>query len=412
MALTEKDVLDFVKEQGVKFVRLAFCDIFGVQKNISIMPHQLEKAFSHGISFDASAVKGFLGVDKSDLFLKPMPETMCILPWRSQNGLVIRLICNIVNPDGSPFEGSCRHLLANAKQRAATMGYTCNIGAECEFYLFPLDDSGRPMPQPLDEGGYFDVFPLDKGENLRREICLTLEQMGINPERSHHEQGPGQNEIDFKYDDVLTTADNLITFRWAVATIAQSNGLYASFEPKPIEGCSGNGLHVNISMVKGGVNIFDDTATGGELCDEAKYFIAGILNRIKQICAFTNPKEQSYERLGVCEAPRYITWSRGNRSQLIRIPYASKESKRIELRNPDCTCNPYLAFALILSAGLEGIENKEELTEESCENAYEIAQGKYDALPATLEEAKQLAAGSKFAARVLGEKAIADYLGI
>lgn len=412
MALTERDVLDFVKEQDVKFVRLAFCDIFGVQKNISIMPHQLEKAFSHGISFDASAVRGFLGVDKSDLFLRPVPETMCILPWRSQNGLVIRLMCNIFNPDGTPFDGSCRYLLAKAKERAAAMGYTCNIGAECEFYLFPLDNAGRPTSEPFDEGGYFDVFPLDKGENVRREICLTLEQMGINPERSHHEQGPGQNEIDFRYDDVLTTADNLITFRWTVATIAQSNGLYASFDPKPIEGRSGNGLHVNISMVKDGKNIFDDSLTEGRLCDEAEHFIAGLLNRVREICAFTNPKEQSYKRLGVCEAPRYVTWSRGNRSQLIRIPYASKESKRIELRSPDCACNPYLAFALILNAGLDGIENAETLPKESMENAYDKPLSDYQALPSTLKEAKELAGSSKFVVRVLGEKAVADYLGV
>ena len=404
MGFTQQDVSEFVRENDVRFIRLAFCDLFGELKNISILPDQLEKAFKYGIAFDASAVRGFLGVDRSDLFLRPDPSTMSVVPWRSMGGVVIRMICDIYYPDGKPFEGSGRYVLDRIKRRAAGMGYSCNIGAECEFYLF-REEEGKMVP--LDDGGYFDVFPKDRGENVRREICVTLEQMGLRPERSHHEHGPGQNEVDFRYDGVMETADNIVTFRWVVASVARNNGLTASFEPKPVPGESGNGLHVNISLIKDGVNIFDGD---GAMRRDARSFIAGILNRISEICAFTNPKEASYARLGAFEAPRFATWSRGNRSQLVRVPYAYGDSKRIEVRNPDCVVNPYLVFALLLNAGLEGIENGEELPDECDENAYLAQEGKYPMLPATLSEAKALAAKSAFVAETLGKKAAESFL--
>ena len=406
MGFTQRDVAEFVRENDVKFIRLAFCDLFGELKNISILPDQLEKAFKYGVAFDASAVKGFLGIDRSDLFLRPDPSTMSVVPWRSMGGIVIRMICDIFYPDGRQFEGSGRYILSKVRQRAAAMGYTANFGAECEFYLFKEREDGGA--EPLDDGGYFDVFPKDRGENVRREICGTLEQMGLRPERSHHEHGPGQNEIDFRYDGVMETADNIVTFRWVVASVARNNGLVASFEPKPVPEQSGNGLHVNISLVRDGVNIF--ASDDGTLRRDAKAFIAGILNRISEICAFTNPKEVSYARLGTCEAPRYATWSRGNRSQLIRVPYAYGDSKRIEVRNPDCTLNPYLAFALLLNAGLEGIDRDEELAPECDENVYLVPEDKYPALPSALGEAKEIARRSEFVTMTLGKDVAASFL--
>lgn len=406
MVSTQRDVAEFVRENDVKFIRLAFCDLFGELKNISILPDQLEKAFKYGVAFDASAVRGFLGIDRSDLFLKPDPTTMSVVPWRSLGGVVIRMICDICHPDGTPFEGSGRYILSKVKQRAAAMGYTADFGAECEFYLFREREDGSA--EPLDRGGYFDVFPKDRGENVRREICGTLEQMGLRPERSHHEHGPGQNEIDFRYDGVSETADNIVTFRWVVASVARNNGLVASFEPKPVPGESGNGLHVNISLKKDGVNIF--AGDGENMREDAKAFIAGILNRSAEMCAFTAPREASYARLGTCEAPRHITWSRGNRSQLVRVPYAFGESKRIEVRNPDCTINPYLAFALLLNAGLEGIARGEALEPECDENVYLAPEGKYPTLPATLAEAKKLAEKSEFVAATLGADVAAGFL--
>lgn len=408
MELTKKDVIDYVKEQDVKFIRLAFCDIFGVQKNISILPHMLESAFDRGISFDASAIEGFMRVDKSDLFLKPDPSTLCILPWRSQNGTVVRMMCDIFNPDGTPFAGCSRTILKNVEKKAADMGFKVNIGAECEFFLFLNDNEGKPTTIPIDNGGYFDVYPLDKGENIRREICLTLEQMGVTPERSHHEHGVGQNEIDFKYDTPLNTADNLLTFKWTVANIAHSNGLHASFDPKPLKDTCGNGLHVNISLEKDGVNIF---GTEQGLSEQAKCFIAGVMAKISEITIFTNPLESSYARLGEYEAPRFVTWASGNRSQLVRIPFASGASSRMELRNPDPTCNPYLAFALIIEAGLSGIKNSLPL-EDACEqNLFEVeVDAPYKTLPKTRSDAIKQARQSDFVASALPTKVVEDFL--
>ena len=350
MVSTASEVLGFVKENDVKFIRLSFCDLFGMHKNISVIADELQSAFESGISFDAHAIRGFRDVTRSDLLLFPDPATLTVLPWRPGTGRVARFYCDIKNPDGSAFYHDGRGLLKQMIQRCAEMGYVCKIGAECEFYLFKTDDNGEPTDVTLDTGGYLDISPLDKAEDIRREICLTLEEMGIRPETSHHEQGPGQNEVDFQFSDALSCADNFQTFKSVVKAIAARNGLFASFMPKPVAGAAGSGLHVNLSLVQDGRNIFTNADEGH--CGIAESFIAGILSRTPEITLFLNPLANSYERFGEFEAPKYVSWSHQNRSQLIRIPAASGEKVRMELRSPDPSLNPYLAFALILAAGL------------------------------------------------------------
>lgn len=407
---TISEALQFVEENDVKFIRLAFCDIFGRQKNISIMPKELPRAFESGISFDASAIRGFMNVEESDLFLVPEAGTISILPWRPSHGRVMRFFSNIKHPDGTPFEGDGRYLLKKAVQQCADMGYVCKIGTECEFYLFETDEKGNPTMQPHDHGTYCDIAPLDRGENVRREICLTLEEMGLLPESSHHEQGPGQNEIDFQYSDAMTAADNLLTFRSAVKVVAARNGLYASFMPKPIPGKSGSGMHTNISLSKNGENIF--RPENGEYSPAAKSFIAGIMEKIPEITLFLNPTTNSYARFGEFEAPKYITWSHQNRSQLVRIPAATGEFSRMELRSPDSSCNPYLAFSLLIHAGLEGIKNHKTLAAPSNYNLYEhdVFMEGLMPLPKNLGEAIAFAEKSKFLRTVFTEDFIQKFM--
>ena len=409
---TRAEVLQFVQENDVKFVRLAFCDLFGTLKNISIMASELPEAFDHGVSFDASAGDGFMNIEESDLLLVPDPGTLAILPWRPQQGRVVRFYCDIQHPDGSPFLGDGRHLLENAIAKAAEMGYICKIGAECEFYLFELDEKGEPTEIPQDKAGYLDVAPLDKGENVRREICLNMEQMGLAPESSHHEKGPGQNEIVFKYHDALETADNLITFKSVVNTAANRNGLHASFMPKPMQDKSGSGLHVHISLHKNGQNIFKNEKNLHS--PDAEGFIQGILDRIEEMTAFLNPLVNSYRRFGEDEAPKYITWSHENRSQLIRIPPGTGKNARMELRSPDPACNPYLAFALLIYAGLEGIEKKRTLCKPTNLNLRKADRGTlaaYAKLPDSLEQALVLAKNSDFVKRVLPPAYVEKFTG-
>ena len=358
MKYSKQEVMQYVAEEDVKFIRLAFCDVFGKQKNISIMPEELPRAFSCGIAFDASAVAGFGDEAKSDLFLHPDPETLTWLPWRPEQGKVVRMFCSISFPDGKPFACDTRTLLKTAVADAAAAGYTFYFGAEQEFYLFELDEKNKPTKIPCDNAGYMDIAPEDKGENVRREICLTLEQMGIRPESSHHEQGPGQNEIDFRYADALTAADNAITFQTVVRTVAYRNGLYADFSPKPLKNEAGNGFHINISVQP-------DRAS-----EHLSYMIAGILNHAAAFTRFLNPVEESYDRLGQNKAPRYVSWSAENRSQLVRIPAAAQEYRRAELRSPDPSSNPYIAFTLLIKAGLEGRQNKAELPKPVDANLY------------------------------------------
>ncbi len=381
------DVLEYIEQEDVKFIRLAFCDIHGNLKNISIMPDEVKRAFTSGISFDASAIKGFETAEKSDLFLFPVPSTLTVLPWRPSQGKVVRMFCNIKYPDGTPFNTDCRYILENAVKYAKDNGFSIYFGTEFEFYLFKTDENGNPTKIPFDNAGYFDVAPEDKGENVRREICLTLLEMGMKPECSHHEEGPGQNEIDFKYSDAMTAADNAINFITVVKAAALSNGLFADFSPKPIKDCSGNGLHINMSL---------KSADGKDYTD---HFIAGIMAHIKEMTAFLNPTENSYKRLGEKKAPKYITWSKENRSQLIRIPAATGEYERIELRSPDPTANPYITFALLIYAGIDGILNKKKLRNSTDINLFKADQSvtkNLDVLPQTLKEAVKYAQNSEF----------------
>ncbi len=341
---TYEDVLTYIQEENVKFIRLSFCDVKGREKSITIMPDELERAFTDGISFDASAIYGFADESASDLFLCPDPSTLSILPWQPAHGKVVRMFCAIRYPDGSQFERDGRHILRQAIQKAARQGIMCYFGAEFEFYLFKTDENGERTDIPFDHAGYMAEDPEDKCEHVRREICFTLMDMGIQPESAHHEEGPGQNEIDFRYSDALSAADNAVTFKSVVRTIAMRNGLYADFSPKPLPGQSGNGLHVNISV---------ESLDG---VDRNAAFMAGVLEHIEEITCFLNPTENSYARLGLMKAPRYISWSPGNRSQLIRIPAAKGKYRRMELRSPDPEANPYVSSALLIYAGLDGIE--------------------------------------------------------
>ena len=402
MIYTAREVYDFVRQEDVKFIRLAFCDVKGKQKNISIMPDELPRAFSDGISFDASAIKGFGDEVGSDLLLFPVPSTLNILPWRSSHGNVIRMFCSMKYPDGTQFEKDSRMILQRAVDAAAAKGVSVQFGAEFEFYLFNTDEKGMPTDEPFDRAGYMDVAPEDRGENARREICLTLLEMGIKPESSHHEEGPGQNEIDFRYSDAMTAADNAMNFMTVVKAASQRNGIYADFSPKPLPGESGNGLHINMSV---------KTADGE---DHTNAFMAGILAHIKEMTAFLNPTEDSYKRLGEKKAPKYITWSPENRSQLIRIPAAKGEYRRIELRSPDPTANPYIAYALLIMAGLDGIERELTAPEAVNVNLYKADSSvteSLDRLPASLDEAIAVAEGSDFVRGVIGMN-ITDFLGI
>lgn len=392
---TESEVLDFIEEEDVKFIRLAFFDISGKQKNISIMPSELPRAFKEGISFDASAILGFESPDKSDLFLQPDPSTLAILPWRPTSGKVVRMFCNIKNPDGSPYKKDYRTLLKNAiKQAKDEFGIEIYIGAEIEFYLFKLNEKGEPTKEPFDQAGYMDIAPEDKGENIRREICFTLEQMGIIPEASHHEEGPGQNEIDFHYSDALTAADNTATFKWIVRTKAASNGLFADFSPKPLADKPGSGMHINIS--------YKSLRTEDKV-DYLPYMLGGILNHIEEMTYYLNPSEESYDRLGEFKAPKYICWGKENRSALVRVP-SSKHDVRFEIRSSDPSCNPYLAFSLVIFAALDGIKNKitppnpvsDNLFNENFSNGLKL-------LPDTIDSARTFAANSSFIKNILSQ---------
>ncbi|NLI53912.1 MAG: glutamine synthetase [Clostridiales bacterium] len=343
MMYTAQEIVDYAAAEDVKFIRLAFCDVFGMPKNISIMPEELPRAFSDGISIDASAIRGFGDEAHRDLLLFPDSETLTALPWRPSHGRVVRLFADIRRSDGSLFPLDTRNILKRMIAEAESEGVTVNFGTEFEFYLFRLDADGNATNLPYDSARYMDIAPLDRGENVRREICLTLCEMGIRPESSHHEDGPGQNEIDFRYGDAMSAADNAITFPSVVRTVAMRNGLWADFSPKPLPSESGNGLHINLSLA----NPRSETAQNA--------FMAGLMEHICEITAFLNPTDASYMRFGEHKAPRYVTWSPENRSQLIRIPAAKGEYSRIELRSPDPAGNPYLSFALILAAGLDGI---------------------------------------------------------
>ena len=402
MKYTREEVMDYIREEDVEFVRLAFCDVFGRQRNVAVMADELRRAFDHGIAFDGSAIDGFGGEVRSDLFLHPDPATLTQLPWRPQHGGVAHMFCDITRPDGTPFDGDTRQVLKQAVCAAEKQGWTFRFGTEIEFYLFRLDEDGKPTKIPYDTAGYMDIAPEDKGENVRREICLTLERMGISPEASHHESGPGQNEIDFRYADPLSAADHAVTFKAVVRTIAAQYGLWADFSPRPLPDKDGSGMHINVS------------AAGAGARDPLPQLVAGILRRIRDMTLFLNPVDNSYERLGRDKAPRFVTWSPENRSQLIRIPAAAEEYRRLELRSPDPMANPYLAFALVIYAGLEGLSEGLEPPAPTNVNIL-AAEGtripSVAALPRTLGAAVSAAAGSEFIRQHLPERIVSAYRG-
>lgn len=413
---SKEDIIRLADENDVEFIRMQFTDIFGQMKNVAITRAQLEKALNNQIMIDGSSIEGFTRIHESDQYLHPDLDTFVILPWRPQHERVARLICDVYNPDGTPFVGDPRHVLKNVLDKAAKLGYTFNVGPECEFFLFDTDEHGHPTTQTSDEAGYFDLGPLDHGEGTRREICIALEAMGFEIEASHHEVAAGQHEIDFKYADALTAADNIMTFKLAVKTIAQRNGLHATFMPKPIFGMNGSGMHTNMSLFKDGKNIFFDENGERKLSREAYSFIAGLLEHAKSLVAVTNPLVNSYKRLVPgYEAPVYLAWSASNRSALIRIPAARGQSTRVELRCPDPSCNPYLALAVCLAAGLDGIERGLVPPEEVTENIFSMdartrADNGIDNLPGTLFEALELMKRDPLMADTLGPHAYEIFL--
>ena len=414
---TKDDIFRMVEEEDVEFIRLQFTDIFGTLKNIAITSSQLEKALDNKCMFDGSSVEGFVRIEESDMYLYPDYDTFEIFPWRPQQGKVARLICDVYTPDGKPFEGDPRWILKKTIKEANEMGYRFDVGPECEFFLFHTDDNGLPTTLSHEKAGYFDLGPNDLGENIRRDMVLTLEEMGFEIEASHHEVAPAQHEIDFKYDEVLKTADNIQKFKMTVKTIAKRHGLYATFMPKPKFGISGSGMHINMSLAtEEGKNIFADENGKIGLSDDAYHFIAGIMKHARGMSAITNPLVNSYKRLVPgYEAPVYIAWSAKNRSPLIRIPASRGNGTRVELRNPDPTANPYLVLALCLAAGLDGIKNKIEVPESVDCNIYEMTPGERRAagienMPADLKEAVDCLVADEFLCSVLGEHITTKYV--
>ena len=414
---TKDDIFRMVEEEDVEFIRLQFTDIFGTLKNIAITSSQLEKALDNKCMFDGSSVEGFVRIEESDMYLYPDYDTFEIFPWRPQQGKVARLICDVYTPDGKPFEGDPRWILKKTIKEANEMGYRFDVGPECEFFLFHTDDNGLPTTLSHEKAGYFDLGPNDLGENIRRDMVLTLEDMGFEIEASHHEVAPAQHEIDFKYDEALKTADNIQTFKMTVKTIAKRHGLYATFMPKPKFGISGSGMHINMSLAtEAGKNIFADEKGKIGLSDDAYHFIAGIMKHARGMSAITNPLVNTYKRLVPgYEAPVYIAWSAKNRSPLIRIPASRGNGTRVELRNPDPTANPYLVLALCLAAGLDGIKNKIEVPDSVDCNIYEMTPGERRAagienMPADLKEAVDCLVADEFLCSVLGEHITTKYV--
>ena len=381
---TESEVLEYVEQEDVKFIRLAYFDLSGKQKNISIMAGELSRAFEKGISFDGSAVTGFEQPQNSDLYLHPDASTLSVIPWRPTSGKVVRMFCDITYPDGTPYEKDCRHMLKEAvKYAREKYDLEFKFGTEFEFYLFKLAENGEPTKIPFDNAGYMDIAPEDKGENIRREIDFTLEQMGITPEYSHHEEGPGQNEIDFRSSTALNAADNANTFKWIVRTKAASNGLYADFSPKPLPHHSGNGLHINVSCNQQ---------------EKMPSILAGILDHMAELTYYLNPSQNSYERLGECKAPKYICWGVHNRSAIIRTG-SDNPVEKVQIRSADSECNIYIALSLLIYAAIDGIERKLQPPAPASENLFDSQQTKnvtYDIIPENLTAARKIAQASSF----------------
>lgn len=413
---TKQDIIRMVEEEDVEFIRLQFTDMFGTLKNVAITSSQLEKALNNECMFDGSSIEGFVRIEESDMYLYPDLDTFVIFPWRPQQGKVARIICDIYTYEKKPFEGDPRYILKKAVADAADMGYRFDVGPECEFFLFNQDEDGQPTTISTERAGYFDLGPIDLGENARRDMVLTLEDMGYEIEASHHEMAPAQHEIDFRYDEALKTADNIMTFKLAVKTIAKRHGMFASFMPKPKYGINGSGMHVNMSLSRDGKNIFDDPNGELGLSQEAYWFIGGIMKHMKGMTAITNPLVNSYKRLVPgYEAPIYIAWSATNRSPLIRIPATRGAGTRVELRCPDPAANPYLTLALCLEAGLDGIRNQIMPPAAVSQNVYEMRLSQKDALgieslPADLDEALDELEKDAYLREVLGEHISEKYV--
>ena len=413
---SKEDIIKFVEENDVEFIRLQFTDLFGILKNVAIPKSQLKKALDNQMMFDGSSIDGFARIEESDMCLRPDLDSFVIFPWRPQTGKVARLICDVYKTDGTPFEGDPRHILKKAMAEAEKMGYTFNVGPECEFFLFNVDENGAPTTNSNDQAAYFDLGPNDLGENARRDMVLTLEDMGFVIEASHHECAPAQHEIDFKYGEAVKTADSIMTFKLAVKTIAQRHGLHATFMPKPKANMAGSGMHINMSLEKDGKNVFADENGKNGLSEEAYHFIAGLMKHINGIVAITNPLVNSYKRLiPGYEAPVYIAWSAKNRSPLIRIPAAIGKGTRVELRNPDPTANPYLALAVCLIAGLDGIKNKLEVCDSVDANIYAMTKKErrergIDSLPETLIDAVKHLEKDELIMEFLGEETAEKYI--
>ena len=406
---TREDIFRIVQDEDVEFVRLQFTDIFGVLKNVAVTTGQLEKALNNRVLFDGSAIEGFVGVEESDLYLHPDPDTMVIFPWRPQKGRVARFLCDIYHPDGTPFAGDSRSVLRRVLQDAAKEGYRFLVGPECEFFLFHLDDNGMPTTLTHEHAGNFDVSPVDLGENARRDMILTMEEMGYEIEASHHEFAPAQHEIDLHYAEALQAADTITTFRLAARTVAKQHGLHATFMPKPKNGVHGSGMHINISAVRDGINVFEDPSDVNGLSQEAYWFIGGLMKHMRGMTAILNPLVNSYKRLmSGFEAPRDVAWSFTNRSILIRVPDVRGFNTHVEVRSPDSAANPYLTLALCIAAGMDGIRRRIQPPQSTSRNMERISSGEklqlgIEPLPRSLREALDAFEKDSFVRGVLGE---------
>jgi glutamine synthetase len=414
--LTKEDILRIASEENVQYIRLQFTDLLGTIKNVEIPLSQLEKALDNKMMFDGSSIEGFVRIEESDMYLYPDYNSWVVYPWESDNGKIAGLTCDIYNPDGTPFEGDPRGILKKVMEEAKELGFTSfNVGPEPEFFLFKTDEKGQPTLDLNDQGGYFDLAPLDLGENCRRDIVLTLEKMGFEIEASHHEVAPGQHEIDFKYGDAVTTADNIQIFKLVVKNVARKYGLHATFMPKPLFGVNGSGMHCHQSLFRGNENAFYDESDELGLSEEARHYLAGILTHARAFTAITNPLVNSYKRLVPgYEAPCYVAWSPKNRSPLVRVPASRGLSTRIEVRSPDPAANPYLALAVMLKAGLDGIKNKLALAPHTDRNIYVMDESErkdagIENLPASIIDAVEVLQNNPVMCDALGEHAVAHF---
>jgi glutamine synthetase len=415
--LTKDDILRIASEENVQYIRLQFTDLLGTIKNVEIPLSQLEKALDNKMMFDGSSIEGFVRIEESDMYLYPDYNSWVLYPWESENGKIAGLTCDIYNPDGTPFAGDPRGILKKVMEEAKELGFTSfNVGPEPEFFLFKTDEKGNPTLDLNDQGGYFDLAPLDLGENCRRDIVLTLEKMGFEIEASHHEVAPGQHEIDFKYGDAVTTADNIQIFKLVVKNVARKYGLHATFMPKPLFGVNGSGMHCHQSLFKGSENAFYDESDELGLSETARHYLAGILTHARNFTAITNPLVNSYKRLVPgYEAPCYVAWSPKNRSPLVRVPASRGLSTRIEVRSPDPSANPYLALAVMLKAGLDGIKNKLALAPHTDRNIYVMDESErkdagIENLPASIIDAVEALQSDHVICEALGEHAVAHFV--